>query len=716
MKYIIKRFFIGLILWTLANPLFAQSKHISWADGTSSLDFMDDSSLTLEKSIKMSKSKFAKNIYKSMLYTPIWIDEKGLTHFGDEMIDIMENDTTLDVNMPSKKLYLEVKKDLADIKSKNGGSLTDKLALELKFTALYKAYAQYTLYGGINWSAFKKKLKRLEKIRKSDAGWIVYNPKKTAIDILNDAINNGDLKMALLDAEPKRFKYKKLKKYLIKYINIKKNKSWKELPKYSQKIKKGMVSRAIPMIRNNLLLEGDIKSCPIDGNHTKSYDECLVKAVKRFQLRNGMKADGVIGKGTYTALQISPSKKIKSIRLNMDKIKRFRRKEARVRIELNIPSFRLQFYDAQKLVSTMRVVVGKTNHPTPVFGNEVRYIVVNPWWKIPESIVKKEMLRHLIEDPYYYERRGKVLHATWSEDSERIDPGSVNWADYTGSRHVPYRFMQVPSRHNALGKIKFIFPNKFSVYLHDTPSKNLFFRSTRAFSHGCMRIQKPREMLENFALFNDNIDVDAVMKRLEGTEKRVISLKTRVPVDITYLTAFVDDYGNINFRKDIYGYDKRILKDYNYIVDKYSIGSVQTKANKIQYQENDILKPESIIEKKEIKKSIVEPKKSPEKIEKKPKNTMKKLKKEIPKIVEMPVQTIKETEKNASKIVKNVLSSKEKPKSNEAELKTLSTKAKKIKESNLTEETVAQAKEKTEPINGGLGDMDYTISEEYPAY
>jgi len=234
-----------------------------------------------------------------------------------------------------------------------------------------------------------------------------------------------------------------------------------------------------------------------------------------------------------------------------------------MRIELNIPSFRLNFFNQDKLVTTIRVVVGKPDHPTPSFHNRMKYIVVNPWWKIPESIVKTEMLSKLIQDPYHYEAQGKELHASWDENSERIDPGTVNWAQYRDpDKHIPYYFMQVPSRHNALGKIKFLFPNGYSVYIHDTPSKSLFFRSQRAFSHGCMRIQKPRELLESLALFNDNIDVEGVMKQLEGTEKKTIVLNHPVPIDITYLTAFIDPYGYLNFRKDIYHYDRYQMKNY----------------------------------------------------------------------------------------------------------------------------------------------------------
>ncbi|WP_456430450.1 L,D-transpeptidase family protein [Nitratifractor sp.] len=146
----------------------------------------------------------------------------------------------------------------------------------------------------------------------------------------------------------------------------------------------------------------------------------------------------------------------------------------------------------------------------------------------------------------------------------RVDPGTVDWAQYRGKKHIPYYFMQVPGSSNALGKIKFLFPNAYSVYIHDTPTKRLFFRNQRAFSHGCMRIQKPRELLKVLALYNDNIDVDAIMERLGTKEKKTIGLKHKVPVDITYLTAFIDPYGYLNFRKDIYHYDRYQMEHYAY--------------------------------------------------------------------------------------------------------------------------------------------------------
>lgn len=598
MKRFFPVIFSTLMLLCIVIPISVGAKGVVWASGTSSLDFIDDASMSLEKRVKSSDDKFLRNLYSDLFYTPVWVDEKGLTGFGNELISVVATDKTLLSSMQSAKLYTKLNEKLKIFQETKGGTLKDKVDLELEFSNLYQAYADYMIYGGINWSSFKSKLASLKRSKDIDAGWEVYKPRTSPKTVLLNAVVGGDLKGELKKAQPKRFKYAKLQEYLIKYINIADKKSWKDLPKYSKKIKPSKSDKAIPMIRNNLALEGDLGPCR-DDMGSLVYDECLLKAVKRFQLRNGLKADGVIGKGTYAILNISIGKKIKLIRLNLDRIKRLRHKKSQVHMELNIPSFRLQFYDGAHLVDTMRVVVGKRKNPTPSFGDIIQYIVVNPWWKIPESIVKKEMLGKLIKDPYYYERKGKVLRATWSETSQRIDPGTINWSKYKGKGvGIPYRFMQVPSRNNALGKIKFIFPNKFSVYIHDTPSKKLFFRTDRAFSHGCMRIQKPRDLLKAFAMFNDNIDVEAVMKRLQGTDKRTINLKTRVPIDITYLTAFVDDYGNMNFRKDVYGYDKYMLKDYDFKIDKYVSKDRKKSKNKKKKKE----KKEKKIEKKESKK------------------------------------------------------------------------------------------------------------------
>ena len=525
--------------------------------------FIDQATSILQKRVK-HYPRLGK-LYKELFYTPVWVTYNGLTNFGKGLIKQIDEDITIPSTL---KLHQRVQKLRESIDNLNSSStIQNKIDNELKFSNLYIDYMNYLIYGGINWNAFDKKVKKLTREYKIKVGWEHYKPSITPDSLLVDATMSGDLNSAFKKAEPKRFKYQQLKNSLIKYIKLSKSGAWKSLPKF-KKIKAGNRSPAISIVRQDLILSGDFNQNS-DKNETQSnstlYDKSLQEAVKRFKVRHGLKATTTIDQDTRYWFNLPIERKIEILRLNLDRIKWLWRDEANVRIELNIPAFRLYLYEGKHLVDTIRVVTGRPNHPTPIFHNIMQYIVVNPYWKIPESIVKSEMLRHLINDPYYYERRGKVLHSDWGEDSPRVDPGSVNWAKYRAKgRHIPYYFMQLPGTSNALGKIKFLFPNKYSVYIHDTPSKRLFFKNIRAFSHGCMRIQKPRELLKVLAQYNDNIDVDAIMAQLKTRKKDTISLRHPIPVDIVYLTSFIDDYGNLNFRKDIYGYDKFQMKYYAY--------------------------------------------------------------------------------------------------------------------------------------------------------
>jgi len=517
----------------------------------------------LQQYVEKTQASGLISLYKRVGYEYIWLGESEPKDITKELFNMIKNDLTLPSNSTSKKQMIELSKKIKKLYSSSNISKRQRAILDMEISKLYLNYSYYKIYGGINWQKFKEKLDELTKKYKIKVGWEYYRPPLSPVDVIAEAVATNSLKEALDSAMPKRFRYKKLEKKLIEYIKLAKKGGWKSIPPYKS-VRPNQISPIIPKIRERLKLEDEAKRCPVPDN-PNLYDRCLQKAVFRYKVRHGLKANKIIDSSLRRAFNIPISKKIAKMRLNLDRIKWLYRDKEPLRIELNIPSFRLNLYDKDKIITTIRVIVGKPNHPTPIFHNVMRYVVVNPYWKIPESIVKQEMLRHLIKDPYYYERRGKILKESWDENSPRVDPGSVDWKKYLAKdKHIPYYFMQIPGSRNALGKIKFLFPNKYSVYIHDTPTKRLFFRTTRAFSHGCMRIQKPRELLKMLALYNDNIDVEDIMEKLGTTEKETIALKKTVPVDITYLTAFVDDYGNLHFRKDIYNYDKYQFDEYKY--------------------------------------------------------------------------------------------------------------------------------------------------------
>ena len=351
-----------------------------------------------------------------------------------------------------------------------------------------------------------------------------------------------------------------MQKELTRYLEIRRSGGWEPIH-LSKKINPGKSDRAVYSLRERLRATGDYVSCD-ESDEENRYDKCLQEAVKHFQKRNGLKEDGVVGPGTVGVLNKSVSERITTIRLNLDRLKWLNQRDSNRHIIINIPDFRLYFEEDGELIQTMRVVTGTANHPTPIFSDTVEYIVLNPYWNIPKSIIQKEMIPKLLRNPNAMKKQGIEIRAGWGKDADLVNPRSIDWHKYQYSKTMPFRFAQVPGNKNALGKVKFLFPNKFSVYMHDTPSKHLFKKSKRAFSHGCIRLQKPRELLKTFSTFNDNIDFKKSQKTLKGKKKTFLNLKKKVPVDVVYLTAWVDYEGKLQFRNDIYNYDEMQLKSF----------------------------------------------------------------------------------------------------------------------------------------------------------
>jgi murein L,D-transpeptidase YcbB/YkuD len=501
---------------------------------------------------------FLKKLYKEVLFMPVWMREKSLSPAAKELFETIRDDGTLNKKGTLYQDNLLLEQRAEEIYAFNG-SMAEKLTLEFKISQLYKAYTDYAYFGSINWGAFQARISNLM-VNGVSTEWVLHRPEVNPIGIVGKAALGESLKKQLQAAVPTAYHYKKLQKALERYMDIRENGGWEQVLLF-KKLKPGKRAKGVVSLRNRLLVTKDYIPCEESGEDTL-YDACLQKAVKHFQLRNGLKPDGVVGSVTLRELNRSVDERITTIRLNLDRLKWLNERASKRHIIINIPDFKLYFEEDGKLIQTMRVVTGKPNHPTPIFSDTVEYIVLNPYWNIPKSIIQKEMIPKLLKNPNAMARQGIEIHSGWGKDAEKISAASVDWSQYRYSKHMPYRFAQVPGTRNALGKVKFLFPNKFSVYMHDTPSKHLFKRSKRAFSHGCIRLQKPRELLRTFSTFNSNIDFEKSQKILKGRKKTYINLQEKVPVDVIYLTAWVDYDGKLQFRNDVYHYDKMQLKSF----------------------------------------------------------------------------------------------------------------------------------------------------------
>ncbi len=309
-------------------------------------------------------------------------------------------------------------------------------------------------------------------------------------------------------------------------------------------LKPGMSDPRVPVIRERLQLA----SATLDP---ELYDEILVAAVEDFQASAGLRTDGIVGKNTVAAMNRRGADPVDTILVNMERWRWMPRYLGDVSVRVNIPEYTLSVYRDGAPAYTTRVVVGKIGSPTPAFSDEIRHIVVNPYWNVPASIVRNEMLPKIRSGSGL---RGYQVFANIRGKYRAVDPRSINW------RKVDARKIQVrqpPGAANALGQVKFLFPNKHNVYLHDTPSKSLFDREVRAYSHGCVRVMNPWDFAEALLAGSDGIGAAALRKRVGGGESWA-NLEQPVPVHITYFTAFVDGTGKLQLRDDIYGHDKRL--------------------------------------------------------------------------------------------------------------------------------------------------------------
>jgi murein L,D-transpeptidase YcbB/YkuD len=284
------------------------------------------------------------------------------------------------------------------------------------------------------------------------------------------------------------------------------------------------------------------------------FDETVDTAVRAFQEQAGLKVDGIVGRGTLGALNAAADDHVATILANMERWRWMPENLGSFYVRVNIPNFNLDIYKNDKIIYSTRIVVGQTDKQTPVFSHEIKYVIVNPVWNVPASIAVKEMLPKVRSNPGAL--NGYQVFANFDGRFRPVNPMMIDWNSVDMRR---IQIKQPPGERNALGSIKFMFPNPFAVYLHDTPSKSFFKRDYRALSHGCMRVMNPWDFA-NVLLKHDPKVSAAALKKLVGGKETRVNLTHDIPVHITYFTAWVDENGDLQVRNDIYGHDARVEK------------------------------------------------------------------------------------------------------------------------------------------------------------
>jgi murein L,D-transpeptidase YcbB/YkuD len=376
----------------------------------------------------------------------------------------------------------------------------------------------------------------------------LFRSRKTidVLRVLTELKKQRDPGKFLAAFAPRNQHYQALKKMLKLYRSMAGAGSWPTVGQ-GPNIKPGQSDPRIPQIRRILTMTGDY----FGGSGSTVYDQELAAAMRQFQQRHGLEAKGLIGKQTIVALNVPPAERARQIMLNMERWRWMPENMGNDHFTVNIAAFELQRFRSAQIVSRMGVVVGAVATQTPEFSDELEFVELNPTWTVPYSIATKEMLPRLRQNPYAYADDFDVFM-----NGKLVNWGSINWSAY-GPGSFPFTFRQHPGPKNALGKVKFMFPNKHNIYLHDTPAKDKFASTTRAFSHGCIRLSRPLDLA--YELLGSELGMSPTMvdALLASRATKRITLPQRIPIHLIYATAFKGQNG-IEFRPDVYGRDRKL--------------------------------------------------------------------------------------------------------------------------------------------------------------
>jgi murein L,D-transpeptidase YcbB/YkuD len=365
--------------------------------------------------------------------------------------------------------------------------------------------------------------------------------------MVHDAIQQNTVQNLAAQLSPAMPEYQNLKSALKTYREIAAQGGWAPL---SNNKGKSAVDNA-DTLAHNLALLGDLESAV--GNEVLSTED-LKEGVKRFQSRHGLEPDGVLNKNTLAALSIPVEQRIEQIQINLDRMRRTNSVFEPRHLRVNIPAFHLSVHEGDEIPLEMRVIVGSDENRTPMLDSQIEFVVFSPYWHIPLSIATKELLPKIQQDSNYLRKQNIEVMRRFGNGLQTVNPSMINWHSPDG---LDYQLRQKPGPTNTLGLVKFIFPNPYSVYLHDTPTDNLFDRLTRTLSHGCVRVESPRE-LANYLLRDQTAwSAERIESAMHAGQETHVPLKSPLPIHILYWTAWADAAGKVQFRKDVYGYDEK---------------------------------------------------------------------------------------------------------------------------------------------------------------
>ena len=499
-------------------------REYSITKGNSYSDLFLDSAVVenfiTQKNIPDSFARRIRSFYNTRNYQFAWFTSNGLTEQARGFWNLHDYHTTYnhDTLLHSKALQKTMDNITVEENLSVSGSSKNYINTEITLT---QHFIQYMLHEYADGYVKRKEMERFIPRKKEEAMYLADSllTKKHKDDKYFEDINES---------------YRALKDQLGRYYEIAKKGGWPFIDAAEKKkYKKGDSSVVIANIKKQLALTGDMPA----GDTSAFFTDTLVLGVKNFQKRFGYTADGIITAALIKEMNVPAKKRVEQLLINMGRMRWMPNRPSGDFILVNIPEFVLHLYNDKQKVFDMNVVVGKEGHNTMMFTGDLNQVVFSPYWNVPPSIVKNEILPAIEKNPDYLASQNMEI---------------------TGEEGGLPVVRQLPGPDNSLGKVKFLFPNSFNIYFHDTNAKSLFSKDKRAYSHGCIRLQEPVKMAEYLLRHQPEWTSERIHEAMNSGEEKYVKLKDLIPVFITYYTAWVDETGQLNFREDIYDHDAKL--------------------------------------------------------------------------------------------------------------------------------------------------------------
>ncbi len=472
-------------------------------------------------------------LYANRNYQPLWTNEASVT---PQALQLLERITA----SPSHGLNPEVYQ-LSEIRKRfKNSEVVARAELDLMLTRALQNYNEDLQIGTLI-------------PHDVDPRWFVGQKYNSILPKLERALAENSFTNLLNGIEPRYPGYNNLRSALASYQTLWGKGGWPHIELQGDSLELGRRHPAVPLLRIRLALTEDYRRPFIAS---EIFDNDLADAIRFFQKRHGLKVDGRVGPATLTALNIPVSERIQQILVNMERWRWEPTQMETRHILVNMASFTLEVVEDQQATISMKVIVGKPGRSTPAFSQAMTHIILNPYWNVPRSIAIRDILPRIRRDPTYLDRQQFHLFRSDDEQTVEIDSTRIDWSNLD-TTNFPYLLRQDPGPQNALGRIKFMLPNKFSIYLHDTPQRHLFQKEVRSFSSGCVRLEKPLELARHLLDYEQGWDKEKISGLLGSQHRKVVKLQKPVPVHIVYRTVWVNQGNVLNFRKDVY--DRNLL-------------------------------------------------------------------------------------------------------------------------------------------------------------